>query len=95
MEFDVTGDGLGIGRVKYGFNGLLYGEPCVGSMETIFGTPPTIVDDSFTIGRTDYDMTGRFDSPTTASGELEVHIPDRIADPGCFSEPLTWTASVQ
>ena len=40
-------------------------------------------------------MTGRFDSATTAAGELQVHIPDRWADPGCLGDPLTWTASVQ
>jgi hypothetical protein len=95
MEFDVTADGLGIKRVKFGFDGLLYGEPCQGLMNMTFGQAQVIVDNAFTINDTDYTMTGRFDSATTAVGELQVHIPDRWADPGCFGDPLTWTASVQ
>jgi hypothetical protein len=95
MEFDVTADGLGVGRVKFGFEGLLNGEPCQGLMNMTFGQAQTIVDNGFTINDTDYTMTGRFDSATTAVGELQVHIPDRWADPGCFGDPLTWTASVQ
>ena len=95
MEFDVTADGLGVGRVKFGFEGLLNGEPCQGLMNMTFGQAQTIVDNAFTINDTDYTLTGRFDSATTAVGELQVHIPDRWADPGCFSDPLTWTASVQ
>jgi len=95
MEFDVAADGLGIDRVKFGFDGLLNGEPCQGLMNMTFGSPQTIVANSFTINDTDYTMTGRFDSATAASGDLQVHIPDRWADPGCFGDPLTWTASVQ
>jgi hypothetical protein len=95
VEFDVTADGLGIDRVKFGFEGLLYDEPCQGLLNMSFGRAYAIVDNAFTINDTDYTMTGRFDSATTASGELQVHIPDRWADPGCFSDPLTWTASVQ
>ena len=94
MEFDVTADGLGVGRVKFGFEGLLNGEPCKGLMNMTFGQVQAIVDNAFTINDTDYTMTGRFDSATTAVGELQVHIPDRWADPGCFGDPLTWTASV-
>ncbi len=94
QEFDVTPDGQGIGRVKFGFEGLLNGEPCVGLVHTTFGRPTPIVDNAFTIDDTDYTLTGRFDSATTASGELQVHRPDLIDDPGCFSEPLAWTASV-
>jgi len=60
-----------------------------------FGHAQAIVDNAFTINDTDYTMTGRFDSGTTAAGELQVHIPDRWADPGCVGDPLTWTASVQ
>jgi hypothetical protein len=97
VEFDVTADAAGIGRVKFGFDGELDGEPCQGLMNMTFGlaqiTP--IVDNAFTINDTDYTMTGRFETATTAAGELEVHIPDRWGDPGCFSDPLTWTASVQ
>jgi hypothetical protein len=95
LEFDVTPDGLGIDRAKFGFDGLLYGEPCQGLMNMTFGQAQVIVDNAFTINDTDYTMTGRFDSATTAVGELQVHIPDRWADPGCFGDPLTWTASVQ
>ena len=95
LEFDVAADGLGIDRIKFGFEGLLNGEPCEGLMNMTFGRAQTILDNSFTINDTDYTMTGRFDSAVTAAGELEVHIPDRWADPGCFSDPLTWTASVQ
>ena len=97
VEFDVTADAAGIGHVKFGFDGELNGEPCQGLMNMTFGlaqiTP--IVDNAFTINDTDYTMTGRFETATTAAGELEVHIPDRWGDPGCFSDPLTWTASVQ
>jgi hypothetical protein len=95
LEFDVAADGLGIDRVKFGFEGLLNGEPCQGLLNMNFGSPQTIVDNSFTINDGDYTMTGRFDSATAASGDLQVHIPDRWADPGCFGDPLTWTASVQ
>jgi hypothetical protein len=95
LEFDVAPDGLGIDRVKFGFEGLLNGAACEGLMNTTFGSPKTIVDNSFTINDSDYTMTGRFDSATTAVGELQVHIPDRWADPGCSGDPLTWTASVQ
>jgi hypothetical protein len=95
IEFDVAADGLGIERVKFGFEGLLNGAPCEGLMNMSFGQAQAIVDNAFTINDTDYTMTGRFDSATTAVGELQVHIPDRWADPGCFGDPLTWTASVQ
>jgi hypothetical protein len=95
MEFDVAADGLGINRVKFGFEGLLNGEPCQGLMNMTFGQAQTIVGNAFTINDTDYTLTGRFDTATTAVGELQVHIPDRWADPGCFGDPLTWTASVQ
>ena len=95
LEFDVTADGLGIHRVKFGFEGLLHDEPCQGLLNMTFGHAQPIVDNGFTIEDTDYTVTGRFDSATTASGELQVHIPDRMADPGCFGDPLTWTASVQ
>jgi len=95
MEFDVAADGLGISRVKFGFEGLLNGEPCQGLMNMTFGQAQAIVDNAFAINDTDYTLTGRFDSATTAVGELQVHIPDRWADPGCFGDPLTWTASVQ
>jgi len=95
MEFDVAADGLGIGRLKFGFEGFLEGEPCVGLQHVTFGRTQLIVDNSFTIDDTDYTMTGRFDSATTASGELEIHIPDSLDEPGCYSEPLTWTASAQ
>jgi hypothetical protein len=59
------------------------------------GRPQAVVDAGFTIDGTDYTMTGRFDLATTASGELEVHVPDSIEEPGCLSGPLTWTASAQ
>jgi hypothetical protein len=95
VEFDVAADGLGIDRVKFGFDGLLNGELCQGLMNMTFGTAQAIVDNGFTINDTDYTMTGRFDSATAASGDLQVHIPDRWADPGCFGDLVTWTASVQ
>jgi len=95
LEFDIEADGLGIGRVKFGFEGLLNDQPCEGLMNMTFGRAQTILDNVFTINDTDYTLTGRFETATTAAGELQVHIPDRWADPGCFSDPLTWTASVQ
>ena len=95
VEFDVVADGLGIERVKFGFEGQLNGEPCEGLMNMTFGKAQPIVDNTFTINDTDYTLTGRFDSATTASGDLQVHIPDRWADPGCFGDPLTRTASTQ
>jgi hypothetical protein len=91
----VAADGLGIDRVKFGFTGLLNDAPCEGLMNMTFGRAQDIVDNAFTINDTDYTLTGRFDSSTTAVGDLQVHIPDRWADPGCFGNPLTWTASVQ
>jgi hypothetical protein len=95
LELDVTADGLEIDRVKFGFEGLLNGEVCNGLMNMTFGRAQPITDNAFTVNDTDYTMTGRFDSATTAAGELQVHIPDRWADPGCFSDPLTWTACTQ
>ena len=95
LEFDVAADGLGIDRLKFGFTGILNGAPCDGFMNTTFGRAEVIVDNAFTIEDSDYTMTGRFDSATTAVGELHVHIPDRWADPGCLGNPLTWTASAQ
>ena len=95
MEFGVAADGLGIDRVKFGFEGFFNGNPCVGLLNMSLGRPQAVVDAGFTIDGTDYTMTGRFDSATTASGELEVHVPDSIEEPGCLSGPLTWTASAQ
>src|SRR4030042_1482412 len=42
VEFDVTADAAAIGRVKFGFDGELNGEPCQGLMNMTFGQPKPI-----------------------------------------------------
>jgi hypothetical protein len=90
IEFDVVEGSLGIARIEFGYKGTCGpGCTCNGHVDTTSGPLP-IVDSAFSQSTTTYDISGTFDSSTSASGDLDVHIPGAQ---GCKSGLLTWTAS--
>lgn len=99
IEFDVIEGSRALGRIEFYFVGTsAAGQPCEGRRgEEHTGVP--IVDNEFSLDRMkygDFQISGRFDSATTASGDLEYYSfalpPDY--DP-CGAGHMTWTASPQ
>ena len=98
IEFEVSADGLAIRKVKYRISGT---EPEGGDCESLTSStlgPPivdtSIVDNSFSIEDSLFDMSGHFETQWQASGELTVHEPWADGVPPCDAGPLTWTATV-
>jgi hypothetical protein len=54
----------------------------------------SIVDNSFSIVYTLFDMSGHFETQSQATGELTVHQPQADSVPPCDAGPLTWTATI-
>ena len=99
IEFDVIEGGRAIGRIEFYFVGTSgAGKPCDGRRSQGHTDIP-IVDNEFSLDRMkygDFQISGRFDSATTASGDLEYSgfaLPPDY-DP-CGVGHLTWTASLQ
>jgi hypothetical protein len=98
IEFEVSADGLAIRKVKYRVSGT---EPGGGACESLTSStlgPPivdtSIVDNSFSIEASMFDMSGHFETQSQASGEITVHEPWSNGVPPCDAGPLTWTATV-
>jgi hypothetical protein len=99
IEFDVTDGGRAIGRIQFDYVGTsAAGQPC-GGRRGQARTDIPIVDNEFSLDRMEYgdfEISGRFDSATTASGDLEYSgfaLPPDY-DP-CGAGHMTWTASFQ
>jgi hypothetical protein len=93
IEFEVGADGLTITRVKYKVSGT---EPGGGTCDTLTTSTVAgpIVDSSFSISDTMFDISGSFASQSQASGELTVHEPWADGVLPCNAGPLTWTAAI-
>ena len=90
IEFDVVEGSLSIGRIEFGYKGTCGpGCTCSGRMETTSSLFP-IINNVFSRSTGAYDISATFDSATSATGDLDVQIPD---PDGCKSGPVTWTAS--
>jgi hypothetical protein len=100
IEFYIVEDSPGsraINRVTYDVDGICVGAACtcrVGPGWSRLDSPAPIVGNAFSYQGSSFDISGRFDSPTTASGEFHFHTPYMFPAPGCDSGPLTWTASL-
>ena len=97
FEFDVVEGSRAIARLRFEYEGTCGGGcTCEGDVETNFTVPMAIVNNTFSHTGSRYDVSGEFDSATTASGDLSY---DQSGygpyDPGCDSGPMTWTASLQ
>ena len=99
IEFDVIEGGRAIGRIEFYFVGTSgAGKPCDGRRSQGHTDIP-IVDNEFSLDRMkygDFQISGRFDSATTASGDLEYSgfaLPPDY-DP-CGVGHLTWSAFLQ
>jgi len=97
IEFEVSADGLTIRKVTYRVSGT---EPEGGACESLSSStlgPSTvgtsIVDNSFSIAYTQFDMAGHFETQSQATGVLTVHEPQADNVPPCGAGPLTWTAT--
>ena len=98
IEFDVAAGSQIISRIKFLADGTCGdGCTCQGDVESNFGvTPPSIVNNAFSHGTADYDISGTFSSTTAAGGDLEYHHNGAGPyDADCNSGPLTWNASLQ
>ena len=95
IEFDVVEGSAGsrvISRIDHGYTGTLGGGgTCSGDWEVTGSLP--IVNNTFSYQTSVLDISGTFDSATSASGDLEVNIPG--GQYGCKSGPVTWTASLR
>jgi ABC-type branched-subunit amino acid transport system substrate-binding protein len=98
IELEVSADGLTIKNVTYRVSGT---EPGGKTCETLSSSSlgsstvgKSIVDNSFAIVHTLFDMSGHFDTQWQATGELTVHQPYADGVPPCDAGPLTWTASI-
>jgi hypothetical protein len=93
IEFEVSADGLTITKVRYRISGTdPGGDPCDRLTTSIVDAP--IVDNSFSIVRTVFDMSGHFETQWQATGEVTVHEPYSDGVLPCNAGPLTWTATV-
>jgi hypothetical protein len=99
LEFDVVEEGGAIGRIGFDVEGICSGSECACEVqrETTLGKPVPIVDNAFSHSEDDFDISGTFDSTTTASGQLNVHT---SGTPGTFPPPckrssVTWTVSAE
>jgi hypothetical protein len=93
IELEAGADGLTITRVKYKVSGT---EPGGGTCDTLTTSTVAapIVDGSFSISETLFDISGSFQSQSQASGELTVHEPLADGVLPCDAGPLTWTATI-
>ena len=66
-------------------------------METVYSMAPlAIVDGVFSNSFQEYDISGEFNSTTTATGDLDYHHNGTgPSDPDCNSGAVTWEASLQ
>ena len=93
IEVQVSADGLSITKVRYKVTGT---EPGGGTCDrfTSSTVDVPIEDNSFTIARTLFDMSGHFETQSQATGEITVHEPWSDVVLPCDAGPLTWTATV-
>ena len=98
IEFEVSADGLTIRKVTYRVSGT---EPEGGACESLSSStlgPSTvgtsIVDNSFSIAYSQFDMSGHFETQSQATGVLTVHELQADNVPPCDAGPLTWTATI-
>jgi hypothetical protein len=98
IELEVSADGLSIKKVTYRVSGKEPGGETCESLNSSSLGPSTvgtaIVDNSFAIVHTLFDMSGHFDTQWQATGELTVHQPYADGVPPCDAGPLTWTATI-
>jgi hypothetical protein len=98
IEFEVSADGLTIREVTYRVSGKEPGGETCESLNISSLGPSTvgrsIVDNSFAIVHTLFDMSGHFETQQQATGELTVHQPQADSVPPCDAGPLTWTATI-
>jgi hypothetical protein len=98
IEFEVSADGLAIKKVKYRASGKEPGGETCETFTTSSLGPSTvgtvIVDNSFAIVHTQFDMSGHFETQWQATGELTVHELQADNVPPCDAGPLTWTATI-
>jgi hypothetical protein len=98
IELQVSDDGQSIRKIRYRVTGTdSEGATCerLSSSTLDPSTVDTsIVEDSFSIVHTLFDLSGRFDTQWQASGELTVHEPWSDGVTPCNAGPLTWTATV-
>jgi len=99
LEFDVVEGSRAISRIEFDVEGICSGSACACEVqrETTLGKPVPIVDNTFSYSEDEFDISGTFDSLTTASGHLNVHT---AGTPGTFPPPcerrsVTWTASTE
>ena len=97
IEFDVVEGSRAISRIKFEAEGTCgAGCTCDVESETQGTHIAEIVDDAFSYSNSSLDISGTFESTTTASGDLDYHRSGvGPYDPGCDSGPVTWTASLQ
>ncbi len=93
IEFEVSADGSTITRLIYKISGTLPGGGTCDRF-TIPTVDAPIEDNSFSIARTLFDMSGHFETQWQATGELTVHEPYSDGVLPCNAGPLTWTATV-
>jgi len=98
IEFEVSADGLSIKKVTYRVSGKEPGGETCESLNSSSLGPSTvgtaIVDNSFAIVHTLFDMSGHFGTQWQATGELTVHQPQADNVPPCDAGPLTWAATI-
>jgi hypothetical protein len=93
LEFQVSADGLSIAKVRYKVTGTdSEGDSCDRFTSSTVDEP--IEDNSFSIARTLFDMSGQFESQSQASGEITVHEPWSDVVLPCNAGPLSWTATI-
>ena len=94
IQLEVAEGSMAISRIEFDYKGTCGQDcECQGHLKTTFPIPTPITDNAFSYSVSYYDISGAFQSATTASGDLHVH----TTGPGqmlCDSGPTTWTASV-
>jgi hypothetical protein len=93
LEFEVSADGLSITKVRYKITGTQPGGAACDRFTTSTVDAP-IEDNSFSIARSLFDMSGHFETQSQATGEITVHEPWSDVVLPCDAGPLTWTATV-
>ena len=101
IELDVVEGGYAvgnraIGRIRFESEGEC-GTACTCERDvetTMSVSPLAIVDNAFSKSFQEYDISGQFNSTTTASGNLEYHHNSTgPSDPDCNSGTVTWQAT--
>jgi hypothetical protein len=93
LEFQVSADGLTITKVRYKVSGTEPGGAACDRFTSSTVDAP-IEDNSFSIARSLFDMSGHFETQWQATGEITVHEPWSDVVLPCNAGPLTWTATV-